>query len=217
MEITNTTITAEQAGNAPFDYFYGGELELTDKDDNKLYAQACFWPTGESLYGINKVSMYEEKYLDESEYLEEFENLEDAINSDYSKFYLELEKLTDKKVTETLEMVDDTKNYGIRIGAKYSENKVMYLEAYNSDRPEDQEYYQIIWTNGKYEYSASHTSNYMRIELEDIYPIYFGKENEQAYFFKGNSLNRLGKYKSLKPYFEALQSVLDANNMFIEK
>lgn len=208
MEVTTTTVIAEHFGNAPFDYFYMGELELTDEENRKLYASAAFFPTGESVFGIYNYAHDADITQEQADagVIEQFESLEDASESPFFLYYLELDRLTDKKVVETMAYVNDTKNYGFRLGCQFTQDGWMvYTEAYNAQHPEYQEYIQVRETKDGYIYSASHQSYFMQYELagmEGYYEMLFGPVGKQLYLFESTSMDNLGEYQHFKNSFE---------------
>lgn len=214
MKETSTRTVAEHFGTAPFDYLYIGESELTDDHGEKVYAQAAFWPDGNTVFGVAKHSIDEDApdTGPKSSLIEEYKTLEDAGNSAYFQYFLELDKLTDKKAAETMAQINDTKNYGFRAGAGIHHGRlVQYAEAYNANQPELNEYIQIRQTGDGYIYSASHKSYYMQTELEGldaIYAMYFGKEEKPLYLFEIKSLDELGKYGYFRSSFEQMQALM---------
>lgn len=125
--------------------------------------------------------------------VEEYDSFVDAAESPFFYWYLEIDKATDEKVQEVLSNLDDTRNFGIRHGAGFEHGCLRYyMEAFNTHEPEKREYFQIIQEGDNYTYSVSHESYFMRIEMGDIYPFYFGKKKQDPeYFIKVTDLNEL--------------------------
>ena len=123
--------------------------------------------------------------------LERFDSLQDAAGSEFFKFYLELDRATDKKVAETMDRVDDTRYFGYRVGAGFNtRGPVSYIEAFNGANPEKREYLQIEeYSDGTEHFSASHESCFMRMELGTFYPIYFGNSREPEYYLSVDNLD----------------------------
>ena len=207
MKKSEPFVVAEHFGNAPFDFFYMAELELTADDGRRVYTRACFWPDGTSAYMLCSRSVQEVE-IDEDEPLELYESLEDASISEYFPYFLELDRLTDQKAVETMAVVRDTKNYGLRISGHFTNDGIMmYGEAYNAQCPELNEYIQIRQTPTGYIYSASRKSYYMQMELEgleDIYRMCFGVIEKPLYLFEIKTLDDLGPYEHYRESFEIM-------------
>ena len=198
-------ITAERCGHAPMDYMYSGVIRVRNESDGStLCVCADFGPEGDHFYveteeereRFEKMMRGEIEWdpAEEEELLELFESLEDAAASPFFHFYLELDRATDDKVDEVLASVNDSKENGVRIGMHYAGGeKEGYLEAFNTQFPERNEYFQIIRTDEGYTYSVTHESLYMQIELRDLYPAYFGKKKEPHYVVYTNDLFETAK------------------------
>ena len=119
-----------------------------------------------------------------AETLELYFSLEDAADSAFFPFFLELEKRTDQKVTEVMNGIDDTRNYGSRIGMTWEQTPQIHMEIFNDKQPERREYFQIVYhADGSCRYTATHESCYMRLEMgEGLYSVYFGNRREPEYF-----------------------------------
>ena len=195
-------------GPAPMDYDYIGMIVFADEKEDVFTSVACF-SMDTSIYftvkGTVEVDEDGELLLDKLDAdcaLEEYVNLLDTMDSEFCRFYIDLDKMTDEKVSEVLKDVNDTKNYGMHIGCRFGggEGNMAYLEAYNTGNPGLHEYYQIVRNNDSFRYSVSHESVFMRLELgEDIYPVYFGEYKDPEYVVESDSIPELGlknvKYK----------------------
>ena len=148
MEKTNTFQVVEHFGNAPFDFFYLAEFELTGEDNKKVFVEANFWQDGSALFGVTSKSVQETIDTEASDSMIEcYETLEDATKSEYFPYFLELDKLTDHMVSEKLTEVNDTKTYGFRVSGRFtSKGIMMFSEAFNSQNPELNEYLQVRQT-----------------------------------------------------------------------
>lgn len=126
--------------------------------------------------------------------LEQYESLVDAASSPFFSWFLKLDRDTDDKVAKTLRAVNDTRYSGTRCGMnmQHCEWKY-YVEAFNTNNPELQEYFQIVEIPGKgCTFTVSHESCYMRMELGEIYPTYFGvPDREMEYFINVKDLDEL--------------------------
>lgn len=120
---------------------------------------------------------------DEWETLESYDSLDDAMESDFARYFMEIDHLTDEKVRETLSKVNDTETYGMRFGLKWAENGfVKYAEQYDAQDPAKHQYFQVVESDDGVTYSASHESVFMRIEMGSIYSTIFGEYKEPKYF-----------------------------------
>ena len=139
---------------------------------------------------------------------EEYEAIEDAGKSDFFKSLFRIDKAVDKKLEELKRNELDTKYapHGLRIGASWQRTFNLFGEAYNRLQPEHHEYVQVFSQNGKYTYTASHTSYARQYELGDIYNVYFDNPPKQEYFVRINNIKDLNpKYSYFALSFKTLQ------------
>ena len=199
-EEVDIQIHAERYGHAPMDYMYWGEIKLQNYEGNIYYIRNFYFPEGENMAVLTE-EMHD-KYMQaekegeiqqDIEPLEAYESLEEAASSQFFKWFLELDRETDGKVLETMRQIDDTRFYGVRYGAKLDHNDMAYyMEAFNTQHPERREYFQIIENGDERRFTVSHESYYMRIELGDVYPGYFGRKmQEPEYFIDVRNLEQL--------------------------
>ena len=190
-EEADIQIHAERCGHAPMDYMYWGEIKLQNYEGNTYYVRNYYHPEGE-VFAVLTEEMRDklveaEKNRDArytAETLEEYVALEEAASSRFFKWFLELDRETDGKVLETMRQVDDTRFYGARYGAKLHMGKMTYyMEAFNTQRPERREYFQIVENGDERRFTVSHESYYMWMELGEIYPAYFGKKMQEPEYF----------------------------------
>ena len=211
MKKINTTVKAERAGCAPIDIAVSAEFELADDKGKTVFAHAYFGPEI-SFYAVDEVSLYDEKYFDETAQLEYYESLEEAGDSEYLMYFVELDKLTDEKYADAMKKVKDTKygEHNFRIGMGFhGGDTIKYAEVYNDTMPERNEYLQIRVINGETTYSVSHASYFMQYELGVVYEAYFGKPEEQLYVVETHSLDELGEYDGYRPTFMQLECILN--------
>ncbi len=161
--------------------------ELIDIDDDEAYMDFM------QRFIAGEFKDFESQAVPYKE-LESYEDIEDAVDSDFFRYFMEIDRLTDDKVKEVYENLCDTANYGVRIGFKISGGKVIsYAEQYDSDDPASRKYFQIVETEGKPVYSISHESVYMWVEMGDLYTAVFPEREEPKYFFKTENEKDLGK------------------------
>ena len=193
-------VFAEPCGNAPFDYTYWANIVVSDEADNRYHVQGYYAPDftaysviDEENYRKHKKWYKKHKETDtEEEYpwktLETFATLEEAYDSDFFRFYMEIDRITDQKVEETLNKILDTANYGTRCNLKFgNKGTVRYAETYDAQDPAKHQYFQVVETDDSVTYSASHESVFMWIELESLYPSIFGEREEPQYFMKAEN------------------------------
>lgn len=211
-KVVDREVFAEHCGNASFDYKYWANIVVEDDDSNRFHVQGFYAPDftafsvideenfrafeefekqqkeKDAEFAVNELSDYE-KMINELavEYpwhtMEEYDDIEAATDSDFFRFFLEIERLTDDKVKEVLDQICDTANYGIRVNFKITGgNLVSYAEQYDAEVPEEKQYFQVVETDGKIVYTASHESVFMWIEMGDLYSVIFGEREEPRYF-----------------------------------
>lgn len=117
------------------------------------------------------------------ESLEEFESLDEASDSEFFRYYMEADRLTDNKVKEILETQNDTANYGSRCNIRIDgTGMTRYAEQYDSADPAKRQYFQVEETKDGVVYSATHESIFMWMELGNIYSAFFPEREEPKYF-----------------------------------
>ncbi len=208
---------AVRCGDAPFDYAYFGEVKVTDLNDNQVYyAQGIFDPiftafqlTAESMFGADGRLSKRDKPL---AVYENYSCLDEAGTSPFFKYYLEVDKATDKKVIEVMNTVDDTKYYrgALRYGSGWHTKPKIYIEMFNTTQPEYSEYLQVTkYGDGSIRYTASHTSAFMQIELGTIYDAYWPNKEKVKYYIDINDLKDLDeKYSYFYDTYRQLQTRL---------
>lgn len=119
----------------------------------------------------------------------------DAGRSDFIKYYLILDHKNDEMVQDLLETIDDTRNYGHRVGSHINKNGAeIYIEAFNGNEPGKREYLQIVENmDGTMTYSASHESYFLRIDMGDLYPVYFKEDRKPEYYIYAHSFEEIPK------------------------
>ena len=144
--------------------------------------------------------------------LEQYESLEETAASDFFRYFLIIDRETDKKVIETMDAVDDTKNYGFRCGFSWGAKQKIYCEGFNSVDSAEMLYLQIEEDIEGFVISASHKSYYMWMELgDDLYDAYFGKPKNREYLFKVSRYEDIpDSYKYLFPIFKELRYRMNA-------
>lgn len=214
-KVINEEIVAEHIGHAPTDYCYSGTKVVEDAEGDQFFVSAHYSPMGDIFVVL------EDPEAEEA--LEEYERFEDTFDSEFFPFFLQIDRDTDKKVLETLEEIDDTRNYGMRLGMGFHGGKrEMYIEVFNQTTPAEKEYLQVVDVDGDITYSASRESYFLRYELGQLYEPYFGKDDDPAYYVCVKSYDELPqKYAHYKFIFEELKHELhkrlaEEENPFID-
>ena len=119
--------------------------------------------------------------------IECYETFEEAAASAFFTYFLKLDRLTDKKVLEVMSRVDDTREYGCRMGSAWHgpEQPKIYIEMFNNEQPERREYFQLVeYADGSCRYTATHESCFMQIEMgRDLYQAYFGPNKREPEYY----------------------------------
>lgn len=181
-------IEAMFTGPSPFDYIY-----IAEQEEDGVYVS--IWCNEEMLfYQVTEKSVFDDNEGNCDDTLELYKSLEETATSKYFRIFLSLDRLIDEKIRDTKDKVNDTKYYGIRFGfALHGCDIISYAEEFNSNHPEHREYLQVVKKNGKYHYSASHESYYMRIEMGEIYKYYFREAQPEKYFIEIDNLKDLNE------------------------
>ncbi len=155
-------------------------------------------------------------------YAEEYDNLEELEDSIYFKYFVHMKTMVENKMKEYMDCVDDTRNHGSRWACKYEgSHRTAYIEVFNSNQPEKEEYLQVVDRDGVITFSATHESIYMRIELGKLYAQHFGVSDEVKPYISINSIEELGEeYWYFKEPFMQMQKILEEeypNKHFVAK
>lgn len=153
----------------------------------------------------------------DAEMLEEYDSLEEAAGSEFFPYFLEIDKRTDKKVQEVMKKLDDTREYGIRVGCSWNGGELpkMYIEMFNSYHPELREYFQIVeYKDGRCRYTATHESCFMQIEMgQSLYEVYFGYKREPEYYIDTDRNEFTGKQVRFRFIFNKMRMILHEQMM----
>ena len=189
-EISHET-GAEKCGPGSLDYSYWGRMIVEDESGNQYMVEAVYGPEG-NYYGVMKeenAKVYREwlqgehDEIEEFDFEEQYDSLEDTKDSDFFRWFIELDTLTDKEVIETLIRIDDTRNYGVRLTATLNKGEwTKYIEAFDTANPEERRYLQIKESADEIVYSASHESYFLRYELGELYEAYYGDAKPPEYY-----------------------------------
>lgn len=209
MEELRRNVRMERCGCGPMDYVVEGEIEVLNDKQEHVFVNAFYGP--ETVLSVSKVSLLDYPDIIEEEMLEEsYTDLEEAADSDYFRFFLELDKATDEKVADFQKRINDTKYYdGIRMGQMFWGKGCGHAELFNSNQPEYHEYFQVVSEDGVFKYSMSHESTYMRYELGQMFDIYFPGAEEPRYLFMVTDFSDIPEeYAYAEPTFRFMRAQL---------
>ena len=193
---TDRQIRAFHSGSAPFDYTYAGVITVEDTGGRRFFVQGYYSDSFRAFTVMDEENyrIFEKQNDGDYEMMESYSTFNETFDSDFFRFFLEIDRATDEKVNEIMEMLDDTKNYGIRYGCRMtSEGEMTYTERYDSGSPALRQYFQIRRTARETRYTASHDSVFMKLEMGDLYPVYFMDEAEPEYFIDCTSIEETEK------------------------
>ncbi len=149
--------------------------------------------------------------------LEFYDTLEEAAGSEFFPYFLELDKRTDKKVLEVMKKIDDTREYGMRVGSSMhgGEPAKIYIEMFNSKQPELREYFQLVeYQDGRRRYTATHESCFMQLEMgQELYEAYFGPKREPEYYIDTDKNEFTGARVRYRFIFHMMQVMLHEHVM----
>ena len=210
-EVSRQIEAEPSGGNAPFDYVYWGIICVENDKGQKYYVEASYSDFGSNFVVLDEANkqladqwmLHPEEENPVAE-LEQYESLEETAVSDFFRYFLIIDRETDKKVIEIMDAVDDTKNYGFRCGFSWGAKQKIYCEGFNTVDSAEMLYLQIEETKDGFVISASHKSYYMWMELgDDLYEVYFGKSKDREYLFKVSRYEDIPEqYKYLFPIFK---------------
>lgn len=99
-----------------------------------------------------------------------FQNYRDIVETgDFKDFFLELQRNAKKEQRYMDNLLNDTRNYGERIGAGIRDDMIyIYCEKYNYEIPERNEYYLMEYIKGKFSLSVYEKSVFMYKYLSKV-------------------------------------------------
>lgn len=210
MKVINTNKGARHCGEAPVDFMYNVEQEILLDDNSKIFVQIQTIPSGEMFYAVNTTSLFANEEL--ADPIEMYPELKKASKSKYYNNFKELDKELDATIKETMEELDDTLyNNGIRFGAQFNSKGLnVYVEAVAHLSKEDKYIYlQIKRVKDNNTYTVTEKSIFMRMEMGDFYPAYFGEKSSVPFVVETDNLDNLGEYEYLKNDFIDMNKMLD--------
>lgn len=182
-------------GNTPFDYYARAELEVfTDDKKHQFFGiesrDGQYRPYVSKESGVELICMpFHGKY---------FKTIENVKKEypfiDFKPIEKELRELEKGYFTQ----LDNTAFHkGMRSGGYFSGGHlVKFIEFVVYIKAEKEYLYcQIIEDSGKFEYSVTNISIYLRLQYSELYDFYYPEKKEPVYFFKSDSLDDFDNYE----------------------
>lgn len=210
MKVIDTKVDVKHCGNAPVDFKYDLEQEVLLDDNSRVYVQIQMIPSGELYYVVNTTSLFGEEEL--ADPIEIYEELKQTKKSKFYKNFKELDAVLDNTIKEVMDKLDDTRNFdGIRCGAQFNSKGInKYVEeAFYLDKENKCIYLQIRKTKGDISYSITESSIFMRMDMGDLYEVYFGDKPDVPFIIEVDNINQLGQYEYLKDEFVRIEQILN--------
>ena len=202
-----------QYSPSPLDLNFQVEIKFIDEDESVKYVYAIY-ESNYSEYGIITKSIFEPMKRPESFepfIVESYQSLDDTVNSAYASLFDDVDFVLDKYVDQITSEIEDTKYSGPRCSAKIdSKGLTYYSESCSYISKEDKYYYiQVTKNNGKYHYSVSDKSTFMRTQLGAMYSIVFGDYSEVEYYVSSDNVDDLEAITYMKEDALKLKDFLD--------
>ena len=117
---------------------------------------------------------------------------EPCESEEYESYFSLLKTNNEQVLNELYKKVDDTKNYKERVSASFENNRLnVFAEGYSYLIPEIDEYLFVVYSEGRFEYSLSKKSRFLRYSLKkDRYKDIF-KNTEEEIQFRTNDLEQV--------------------------
>lgn len=208
--IDNPNVIVSECGPSPID-----KIVIIEYQKEDIYLTAYSDPMTNVFFALKKsyIECAESGIQIDDYIIEDYDDLQDASESEYIRDFLKLDAMLDSKWVEIKDQERDTRYSGMKVGASFEESgMVIFAETFNHSQPEYKEYIQIVKRNGKYTYSASHESYFMKYQLGDLYTMYFGEPPKEEYYIKISDLKDLDrKYYYFAQSFRNLQKTIEEN------
>lgn len=164
------------------------EIFLEDKDSGKQYILRAddigYMVSEEYCQSDSKCSWTVFKTIEET--------------GDFKKYFRLLLKSSKEERREIKNRLNDTRNYGERIGAGIQDGKFSaYLEMYNYDMPESGEYYLMQYVDGMYKLFVFDKSAFMK---------FYMRNDEYKFYYKDAEIKALESYESENEIYEKIST-----------
>lgn len=192
-------------GEALVDIQFAIQIKFEDEDGSIKYAYKINNPEWNE-YGISLNSVFNpmeetnEAQLEFDKGISElYSTIKECKKSKYYSLFKDLDFVCKKYSEEIYEAIDDTKYTGPRCGAMYdSEGLTYYIESCSHISATDTYYYiQVKYNNGKYHYSVTDRSIYLRLQMKEFYNSYY-KDSKVNYYIDSDNINDLEKIEYMK-------------------
>lgn len=137
---------------------------LTTRHNDYYDVETCPWPEDPPQYPLQSYKTIEE-------------------TGKFMSYFLELQGKSRSEQRRIERYLNDTRNYYVRLGAGIFNDSInVYMEKYNYEIPERNEYYLFEYIDGGYRLSVSHQSRFMQKYLTaEVYREHYGKALPSAF------------------------------------
>ncbi len=183
-----------QIGCAPTDLNFQVEIKFIDDDNTEKFVYGIADPTY-SEYGVSTKSIF--SHIEGSEnffdyMVENYDDFDECKESKYLSLFEDVDFVLGKYQEEILEKLKDTKYSGPRCGASLDQNgTTYYIESCSHISATDTYYYiQIKCNKGKYHYSVTDKSIFLRMQMGAVYNSFY-EDEEVKYYITTDNLDDL--------------------------
>lgn len=211
-----------QSGEALVDLDFQVEIKFLDDDNSEKFVYEMrgydFIEIGIATKSVftpfEKENCYEfaQKYI-----IESYDSIDDIKESRYYDLLNDVHCVTDEYINMVYDELDDTKYFGPRCGGKFTHKGLTYfIESCSHINATDKYYYiQVELINGKYHYSVTEKSVFLRMQLNDMYRFYYD-DIEVPYLINSDNIDDLEKIEYMKEDALKDKEILDEFIMNLE-
>ncbi len=212
-----------QSGEALVDLDFQVEIKFLDDDNSEKFVYEMrgydYIEMGIATKSVftpfeKEEDCYEfaQKYI-----IESYDSIDDIKESRYYDLLNDVHYETDKYINMVYDELDDTKYFGPRCGGKFTHKGLTYfIESCSHINATDKYYYiQVELTNGKYHYSVTEKSVFLRMQLNDMYRFYYD-DIEVPYLINSDNIDDLEKIDYMKEDALKDKEILDEFIMNLE-
>jgi hypothetical protein len=210
----------------PWRFSYDSYMVLRRNDDGKHL----------KITADGSYTVYEQSDTGDYKEREYFISLSKCKDPELSQRFLQLNNLMDGRARQIVDMLNDTRNYGQRLGAEIIDDQlIIYGETFNNTAPELCEYYQIETRSESCQLTVSRRSTFLQrylsneryseyygpptSDVRECYPSFsvleFMIENEQQPYLKYIMNQRLRHFKELRKAADDLVVKIQRRDIFI--
>lgn len=178
-----------QCGCSPLDLKFTVEGVAIDDLNHRKYIYIISDPDGNE-YGVRDASVFGKPHITSKEI---YENLEEAKQSRYYLIFVKLDSIINKYIKDIYHKLDDTKYSGIRCGSYLTPKGLRYFveSCSHINGTAKYNYIQIQSINGKYHYSITNKSIFLRMQLGDMYNLYYDNKEDIQYLVDSDNYDDL--------------------------